>query len=118
MLSIEELDIEIAKLYELDNLRINKINNLFMEMYGMMDTMKSLKRTIADQACTISMQGDDIRKLTDRANDRKLYRVVWKTGHAQLVLARSATDAHIKAMQYFTGGDRIVDISVNQSQEW
>lgn len=47
-----------------------------------------------------------------KKNNSELYRITWKTGHTQMIIAHSVRDAHDKAMRDFTGSDRILYVEV------
>ena len=106
------------ELNEQYNVLLNKINTLFMEMYGLHSNIRSLKAIIEDQNHTISKQGDTIRELNGENLEPKLYRVLWENGGVEMVFADTMMDAHDKAMQGYKGKNKIINIFINTSNKW
>jgi len=108
------MDIEklIKKIDEQDVIVINQINGLFERTYELMNRILSLEITMAKQHDSMNKKYEKISSLIYDEYNIRMYRVVWKTGHNQTVLARNSSDAYRKVTKDFSGSDSVVDIFV------
>jgi Mg2+ and Co2+ transporter CorA len=113
MLSIEELNKKTDELYEQDTILINQVNGLFKRTYELMNRMLSLENTVSKQYDTINDRYKRLNKLISNECGTKVYRVIWKSGHTQVVTAFNSSDAYKKVTNTFTGMDKVIDISID-----
>lgn len=117
MLSIEELNKKTDELYEQDTILINQVNSLFERTYGLMNKISSLENTVSKQYNTMNDRYRRLNELISNECGTKVYRVIWKSGHTQVVTALNSSDVYKKVTDTFTGMDKVIDISIDELRD-